>query len=102
MKTVIQNSNGTQTFIGLQDGALITGTSQDCTPIAEYAKARHNAGLVGSSEMRLAASIPLVIVEKYCNDNNITMAEFKQSQEHKKRLLNAPENADFRIWKGRI
>lgn len=102
MRTVINNGNGTQTVVALQDGNLITGTSQDCTAIAEYAKARHKAGLVGSSEMRLAASVPFVIVEKYCNDNRITMAEFKQSQEHKKRLLSAPENADFRIWKGKL
>lgn len=102
MKTVINNANGTQTVVALQEGNLITGTVQDCTAIAEYAKARHNEGLVGSSEMRLAASVPFVIVEKYLNDNKITMAEFSKSQEHKKRLLNDPANSHFRIWAGRV
>lgn len=102
MKSVIHNDNGTSTVIGLQDGNLITGTVQDCTAIAEYTKARHNEGMVGSSEMRLAASIPFVIIEKYLNDNRITMAEFKASQEHKKRLLNDPANSHFRIWAGRV
>lgn len=102
MRTVIHNDNGTQTVVGLQDGTLVTGTVQDCTAIAEYARARHKEGLHGSSEMRLAASIPFVIIEKYLNDNRITLAEFKQSQEHKRRLLNDPANAAFRIWEGRV
>lgn len=102
MKTVIDNANGTKTVIGLQDGNLITGTVQDCTAIAEYAKARHNEGMHGSKDMRLAASVPFVILEKYLNDNHLTLAEFQQSQAHQRRLLNAPENSHFRVWAGRV
>jgi hypothetical protein len=88
--------------IALQDGALITGTTQDCTPYAERAKSMQAAGLHGSSDMRLAASVPAVLVERYCNQAGIDMAEFNSSQDHKKRLLNDPALAAFRIWPGRI
>ena len=102
MKTVIQNDDGTQTTVALEDGALVTGTTQDCTPILEHTKALHNAGMYGSSDMRLAASIPMVVIEKYLNDNGITMHEFSGSADHKKRLLNDPSLSYFRIWQGRV
>jgi len=50
----------------------------------------------------LAASIPFVIVEKYCNENNVTFQDFMNSQDHKKRLLNNPANSAFRVWKGQV
>ena len=102
MKTVIQNDNGTQTVVALQDGALITGTIQDCTPIAERAKAMHNSGYTGSSEMKLAASIPMVMIEKYCNDRGITYADFSKGKEHMRYMLNDPALAHFRVWKGKV
>jgi len=86
----------------LQDGNLISSTTQDCTPIAEYCKARHNEGLTGSSEMRLAASIPFVIVEKYLNDNGITLHEFSTDKAHIRRLLQDPALDHFRVWKGKL
>lgn len=102
MKTVITDADGVGTIIGVEDGKLVTGTTQDCTPILEAAKTAHNEGRVGSSDMKLAASIPRVIVDKYLNDNNITLHEFSTSADHKKRLLNDPALAYFRIWKGRV
>jgi len=74
--------------------------SQDCTPIAEYAKAQHNAGMFGTSEMKHAARLPDVIVEKYCNACGITFSEFMQNPVHIKRIVQDPMNSDFRIWKG--
>lgn len=85
-----------------QDGRLIIANSQDCTPIAEYAKAQHNAGFHGSSEVKHAARIPLVIVEKYCNDNGVTFTEFMTNRAHMKRIVQDPANAHFRIWKGAL
>lgn len=103
MKTVLEVAPGVQTVIALQDGALITGTVQDCTAIAERAKAMHNAGYTGPSpDMKLAASVPFVFVEKYLNDNGITMHEFLRSPDHIKRLLNDPAIGHFRVWKGRV
>lgn len=102
MKTVVRDEDGVGTIIGVEGGNLVTGTTQDCTPILEAAKLAHNEGRHGSSEMRLAASIPRVIIDKYLNDNGITMHEFGVSKEHKRRLLNDPALAYFRVWPGRV
>lgn len=90
------------THIAMQDGNMVVGRSQDCTPIAEYAKSRHNEGQHGSKDMRLAGSIPYVIVEKYCNDNGIEFSECMSNPVHFKAMLNDPSLAHFRIWPGRI
>ena len=84
------------------DGKMITQRTQDCTPIAERAKALHNEGLHGSSDFKHAASIPAVIVESYCNQHNIDFAEFMGNKEHIKRLCNDPTFSQFRVWPGRL
>lgn len=99
---VVANVDGVETRMGLQDGALITGTVQDCTPILEDAKARHNVGFHGTSELKHAARIPNVVIERYCNVSGIEFSEFMQNPVHMKRVLNDPALADFRIWKGRV
>ena len=86
----------------LHDGALISSTTQDVEPILEHCKARSREGHHGSDDMKLAASIPFVIIERYLNDNDITLREFSVSADHKRRLLNDPALAHFRIWPGRI
>lgn len=75
---------------------------QDCTPIVESAKALHNAGMHGSSEMKHAARLPMVIVEKYCNEKKITFQEFMANDEHIRSVVNNPDNSMFRVWPGRI
>lgn len=85
-----------------EENRLYIGRSQDCTMIAEYAKALHNEGHHGSSEMRHAAKIPLVIVEKYCNERGITFEEFMGDEKHLKHVVENPDNKMFRIWTGRI
>ena len=91
-----------QSVVTLQDGALVTGTVQDCTPYMERTKAMHREGNHGSADVKLAASWPFVVVEKYCNDNGITFADWQQSKEHKRRMLNDPSLSYFRIWPGRV
>jgi hypothetical protein len=75
---------------------------QDCTPIVEHAQALHKEGFHGSTEMRHAASLPLVIIEKYCNEQNIDLREFMCNPDHIRRVVNNPDNSMFRIWPGRI
>lgn len=86
----------------MHDGAMTVQRTQDCTPIAEFAKGLQNAGMHGSSEMKHAARIPYVIIEKYCNDNGILFSEFMQNKEHIKRVLNDHSLAAFRIWPGKV
>lgn len=102
MKTYINNGDGSQAVIAVEDGKLYHGTVNDSTAVAEYAKAKHNAGEFGSSDMRHACTIDGVHIEKYLNENGITWHEFSHSEEHKRRFLMDPRIAHFRIWKGRI
>ncbi len=101
MKVLQTGYAGLETHIGMQDGNLITGTVQDCTPILEDAKARQSAGLTGTSEMRHAASFPLQVVEAYCNTAGITFEAFMTDKAHIRRMLSDPDLSGFRIWKGR-
>lgn len=84
------------------DGAMTVERSQDCTPIAEHTKALHNEGLHGSKDMKLAAKLPYVMVEAYCNQHSIAFSEFMQNRDHIKRMLNDPALSHFRVWKGRV
>ena len=84
------------------DGTMTFERVQDCTPIAENAKAMQNAGMTGSSDMKLAARIPNVMIEKYCNDNNILYSEWCGNRDHIKRMLNDPALAYFRVWRGAV
>lgn len=90
------------TRIVLQDDKMFIGRTQDCTPIVEVCKAAHNAGQFGSSEMRHAARIPNVIIERYCNDHHVLYSDVIGNPEHIKRICNDPDNAMFRIWPGRL
>ena len=103
MQKIIERDNGVSTLVKLNsDGSLTTGTIQDCTPILERAQAMHNEGYHGSADMRLAASIPMVVIEKYLNDNNLLMSEFMNNKDHQRRLLNDPALSYFRVWRGMV
>jgi hypothetical protein len=93
---------GLATRFVAEDGLLHIARSQDCTPIAEYAKRQHNEGHHGSSDMKHAARIPNVIIEKYLNDNGVTFEQFMADPAHIKRVVEHPDNAMFRIWKGKL
>ena len=84
----------------VKDGDLTVSQTQDCTPIAEWAKARQNEGFTGSSDMKLAARIPMVFIEKYLNEHNISFREFAIDPAHKMRMLSDPILAHFRVWAG--
>lgn len=101
MHSVINNAD-VQTVVALEDGKLITGTVQDCTPTLEDATARRNAGFTGTSEMRHAARFPPVLLEKYCNDAGIQFSEFMRDAVHVRRMLGDPALKGFRIWEGRV
>lgn len=89
------------TNLHFADGRMVVERVQDCTALAEHcAKLRHETEQRG--EMRLAARLPEVVVERYCNDNGITFGEFIGSPEHLRRVCNDPALAAFRVWSGRI
>jgi hypothetical protein len=91
-----------ETRIHQHDDKLTFERVQDCTPILENAKAMHKEGAHGSSEFRRAASFPAVLVERYCNMNNITFGEFLGDRNHVKAMCNDPSLSGFRIWPGKV
>lgn len=91
-----------KTSVHVHDGDVTFQSTQDCTPVMEQAVRLHNEGLHGSSEMKHAARIPSILVEKYCQDNNILFSEFCANPAHVRRMLADPALSAFRIWKGRL
>lgn len=91
-----------QTNIRLNGDSLIVTNTQDCTPIAEICKRLHNDGQFGTKEMRFAGTIPDVMVEAYCINNNVTYREVMTNDEHIKRIMQDPAMDHFRVWKGRF
>ena len=81
---------------------MTVGRFQDCDAIANFTRTKHNEGIHGSSDMKHAASIPFVMVEKYCNDSGIEFSEFMQNPVHMRRMLNDPALSAFRIWPGKV
>lgn len=102
MSNYQHGASGVGTRFIEQDGRLVIGRSQDCTPIAEDAKRRQNAGEFGSGDMRHAARIPNVIVEAYMNKHGVTFEQVIADPVHMKRIVEDPDNSMFRIWKGRL
>lgn len=98
----ISHTPGLDARLTLQDGKIISSTAQDCAPIAERAKAMNREGIHGSSDMRLAASIPFVMIEAYLNLNALTLNEFQRDKTHIRAMLNDPALAHFRIWPGKV
>ncbi|TXH46560.1 MAG: hypothetical protein E6Q97_29280 [Desulfurellales bacterium] len=91
-----------KTILHEHDGDLTIERVQDCTPYVEHTKRLHNAGAYGDSEFKLAATIPFVIIEQYCNINQIRFDEFMGNPAHMKALLNDPQFKSFRVWPGRV
>lgn len=87
--------------VKINGGLVHVSSSQDVTAAMDEAKARSNEGLHGSSEMRHAAQLPMILVDKYCHDNGITFEEWMHNPEHVRVMLNDPSLSHFRVWKGR-
>lgn len=93
---------GTVLHSGERDGDLVIERVQDCTPIAEHTTRLRNEGKTGTSEMKLAASLPMVLIERYCNDRGITFEDWMKNPEHARAMLNDPALSAFRVWEGRV
>jgi len=87
---------------GERAGDLVIERVQDCTPIAEHTTALRNCGLVGGSEMRHAASFPMVLIERYCNERGIAFEQWMKDPAHARAMLADPALGAFRVWEGRV
>jgi len=95
IETVLHRHNDGQ-------GTITFETRQDVSGIVADAKARHNEGMHGTSEMKHAARIPEAAIDAYCNQHNITFQEWCNDKKHIREMLNDPMLRDFRIWPGRV
>lgn len=86
----------------LEGDMLRSVRTQDCTPIADRAYAMHKEGMHGSKELKLAATIPNIIIEKYMNERGVSFAEVIGNDVHMRNIVNDPDNKMFRVWPGRI
>jgi hypothetical protein len=92
-----------QTQFATQDGNVIVARSQDVEYSLERAKALHREDLTTTAMGdKLAAILPLVLIEAYINNNGITMQDFMREPRHTKAMLTDPALSDFRVWKGAI
>lgn len=91
-----------QTSVTIEDGKVHVASVQDCSDILANVSALRQVDAVGSNEMRHAAQIPMVIVERYLERAKITFAEFMHNKEHIRAMLNDPALAAFRIWPGKV
>ena len=74
----------------------------DVKAVAEHCGQLRSVGATGSSEMKHVARVPAILVQKYLNDNGVTMAQFMRDPQHAERFLADPALAHFRVWQGRI
>lgn len=76
--------------------------TQDVEPILEMAKALNREGAGNGKDDKHAAEFPLVLVERYLVDNNVSWNEFLHNPVHVKRMCNDPALKHFRIWQGAL
>lgn len=77
--------------------SLTVKTSIDCTGLVEnnhYLREHTSLGHGGKSANRLVARIPMTIYEQSIHEN--------WDEDQWKRWLNDPDNAMFRVWKGKV
>ncbi|MDE2100269.1 MAG: hypothetical protein KGL39_23665 [Patescibacteria group bacterium] len=97
------NGDGTNTFVALEEGNLITGSESTIAhDIARDAQERQKAGMIGSNEMRHAARVDPIVLESWLNKKGVTFQEFCASQTLIRQFLMDPDYAHFRIWTGAI
>lgn len=105
MKGVIDGLGGMQTVVHSHNdnsGDITFETRQDVQPILENAKAMHNEGFHGSSEMKLAARLPMAAIDRYCAQHGISFREWSVDKKHIRAMLNDPDLKGFRIWPGKV
>ena len=105
MKSLGLDAFGTEQFIGADsDGNTVLKTVYaDAAPILDRNAELRLHGAGKSSEMRLAASIPASLIQKWKVEEGVDI--FSPDPWHKQRarqLLNSSEYYKLRIWGGNI
>jgi hypothetical protein len=85
-----------------ENGSIVERRSFDAEPHLEEVKALHNAGMLGSSEMKHAFHAPVGFPEYYCQLKGITYRELMTDDKLMREMLNDHALKGLRPWKGRV
>lgn len=91
-----------RTQVELDGDKMTVGYSEDLSAVAEYASGLAGINAGDSKDMKLAAIVHPFMIYAYNAKRGITWEEFHADPKHMKNLINDPENAAFRVWKGRV
>lgn len=105
MKSLGFSADGSEQHIGedLDGNIVLKTTYADASDVLDRNAQLRLVGHTGSSEMRLAASIPMSLVHKWRVEHGVDV--FSSDPEHKRKaraLLNSNEYYRIRIWGGNI
>jgi hypothetical protein len=64
--------------------------------------ARIKAQTNSKGDVTRIASVPVEIVQRYCDLNGIAFDEFMRNRDMDRAFLNSPEVQTFRTWAGRL
>lgn len=74
----------------------------DLEILADHCKAMHNAGAGNGKDEKLAMRADGFTILAWCNQRGVTWAEFFRDTKLQERFIEDPDNAAFRIWKGKL
>lgn len=82
--------------------AMVHGVAgEDLDALATYCRASGEAHKTGG-DMKHAMSVDGAVILDWCNKRGVTWQQFMSDSALQVRFLDDPDNAPFRIWKGRI
>jgi hypothetical protein len=69
---------------------------------ADYCKSMSNDGLVKSELGYVAMDVPAEIVYAYCAKYGVPFKDIMRDKKAQDAFVQHPDNAHFRIWKGKL
>lgn len=82
--------------------AFMHGISgRDLDTLATYAREAADAHKA-SGDMKHVMSVDQTVIIDWCNKRGVSFKQFIRDEALQTRFLDDPDNATFRIWKGRI
>lgn len=81
---------------------MIVQETHDFTQVAERAKAMKSAGMIGNSESRLVGLIPMKMWAEWAKKHGVSLDDRDAMREVVAKELANPDNAQFRVWEGRL
>lgn len=88
--------------VGEDAVAFVHGVSgEDLDSLATYCREKGEAHKA-SVEMKHAMSVDGTVIMDWCNKRGVTWSQFMNDTQLQTRFIDDPDNAPFRIWKGRM